>query len=291
MKNLTPEQRVKLLPKNTVLAGYRGSIVHNMYVPNTDENSTDDIDLMNIYMAPKEYYVGLGRGRRYRKGCDRFVGDYDIVDYEFKHFVNLLLKANPNVLGMLWLNDVHYTNCHSYGQRLIDNRDLFTSKQAYKSFTGYAYGQLKKMTKYSKEGYMGEKRAALVKKFGFDCKNAAHCIRLLKMGMEFLITGELNVFRADASMLLDIKTGKWTLEEVKAEAKRLMDLTEEAYIRSTLPPKPDLVKIEELVVDITMDYVNIGCVYDYSDIQSITVGGRLKDDNTDYEKMNRVIHL
>ena len=256
MKNLTPEQREVLLPKNTVLAGYRGSVAHNMYVPNTDPDSVDDIDLMSIYMAPKEYYIGLGFGKQYRKGRDRFVGEYDIVDYEFKHFVRLLLKSNPNVLSMLWLNDNHYIKLHPYGQMLIDYRDLFVSKQAYKAFTGYAYGQLKRMTHYSKEGYMGIKRAALVKKFGYDTKNAAHCIRLLKLGMEFLTTGELNVFRKDAPMLLEVKLGKWTLEDVKSEAKRLMDLTEEAYIRSSLPTNPDVKRVERLVMDITMDYVS-----------------------------------
>lgn len=255
MKNLTPELKKELFPENAVMMAYRGSIAHNMYIPNTDPNSIDDIDLMGIYLAPKKYYIGLGLSKRHDKGQDKFVGQYDVVIYELRKFVNLLLKSNPNVLSMLWLRNNHYIYMTDVGRKLIENRDAFTSKLAYKAFTGYAYGQLKKMTHYTTEGYMGEKRKTLVDKYGYDCKNAAHCIRLLRMGMEFLTTGELNVHREDASQLLDIKLGRWTLEQVKSEAERLFKLTDEAYIRSSLPNKPDYDKVEKIVMEILYDYI------------------------------------
>lgn len=256
MKNLTPEMKKELFPDNLILCGYRGSVAHNMYVPNTDPNSIDDIDLMGVYLAPLEYYIGLGLGRRYRKSIEKFVGKYDVVHYELRKFVNLLIKANPNVLSLLWIKDNHYIKRTDYGNLLIENRNLFVSKLAYKSFTGYAFAQLKRMEHLATNGYMGEKRKQLVKKFGYDLKNAAHCIRLLKMGMEFLTTGELNVARDDAPMLLEIKTGKWTLEQVKTEAKRLFNLADEAYIRSTLPNKPDIKGIEKIIMDILWDYIS-----------------------------------
>ena len=47
---------------------------------------------------------------------------------------------------------------------------------------------------------------------------AAHLIRLLRMGIEFLRDGEMRVDRGglDATELLDIKHGTWTLEQVQA---------------------------------------------------------------------------
>ena len=135
------------------------------------------------------------------------------------------------------------------------------SKLAYQSFTGYAYAQLKRMEHLATQGYMGEKRKQLVEKYGYDCKNAAHCIRLLKMGMEFLTTGELNVFRDDAPYLLEIKRGKWTLDQVKKEAKRLFNLADEAYIRSKLPNKPDVPAIEKIVMDIILEYIHQEHIY------------------------------
>ena len=243
-----------LFPDNLILAGHRGSVAHNMYIPNTDPNSVDDVDLMGVFLAPVEHYIGITKTR---ETVERFVGKYDVVSYEYIKFVKLLLKLNPNVMSLLWIKDNHYIKRHEYGQVLIDNRNLFVSKEAYKSFTGYAWGQLKKMERFSFEGYMGIRRKKLVEKYGYDLKNASHCIRLLKMSVEFLITGELNVFRHDAPILLQIKTGKWSLEQVKAEAKRLFILADEAYIRSKIPDKPNYDKVGKIVKEIMYDYIKL----------------------------------
>ena len=254
MTKLSFEKHKELFPDNTVLAGYRGSVAHNMYLPNIDPNSVDDIDLMGVFMAPVEHYIGITKTR---ETVELFRGQYDVVSYEFIKFVRLLLKSNPNVMSLLWIKDNHYIKRHEYGQLLIDNRDLFVSKLAYKSFTGYAYDQLKKIEKFNCAGYMGAKRRKLVETYGFDLKNSAHCIRLLKMSIEFLTTGELNVFRQDAPMLLEIKTGKWTLEQVKEEAARFFKLADEAYIRSKIPDKPEYEKVEKIVKDIVYDYIKL----------------------------------
>jgi predicted nucleotidyltransferase len=253
MKNITPELKKELFPENLILLGYRGSISHNMYVPNTDPNSIDDIDLMGIYMAPIDHYIGI---KRCRDVQEKFIDKWDVVNYEFLKFINLLLKSNPNVLSLLWLKNNFYIERNIYGKILIESRDLFVSKLVFHSFTGYAYGQLKKMEATKFEGYMGKKRKELVEKFGYDCKNATHCIRLLKMGIEFLTEGKLNVFREDAPWLLEIKRGLWKLEDVKSEAKRLFNLADEAYIRSNLPSEPNYDKINIVVKSIMHDYIN-----------------------------------
>src|SRR5438034_11575629 len=61
LKNLPQEQVSELLPENLILLGYRGSIAHNMYVPQHDPNSIDDKDLMGVYVAPVQHYLGFGR--------------------------------------------------------------------------------------------------------------------------------------------------------------------------------------------------------------------------------------
>jgi hypothetical protein len=77
--------------------------------------------------------------------------------------------------------------------------------------------------RYYSGGYMGQKRRELVRRVGYDAKNAAHLIRLLRMGIEFLTEGTMHVERADAPELLEIKRGAWPLEKVKAEAERLFN--------------------------------------------------------------------
>lgn len=235
--------------KWNIIHGYRGSIAHGMYIPNTDPFSIDDKDTMGICVPPKEYYIGLKEfGSRGTKEIKR--GEWDIVIYELKKAIKLLVMGNPNILSILWLSPQYYINITDAGQLLIDNRDLFVGKHVYQSFTGYAHGQLHRMEHYVFEGYMGTKRKQLVDTFGYDTKNASHLIRLLRMGIEFLNDGYLYVERPDAVQLLDIKKGKWSLEQVKEESDRLFKLTDEAYLHSKLPAKLDIEKINKLCINI-----------------------------------------
>lgn len=246
--NSLNEQEVRqLLPDGLILLGYRGSIAHNMYVPNSDPNSIDDKDVMGVFIPTlAEHYFGLGN----KEHQETFIKEWDVVSYELKKFVRLLLGANPNVLGMLWLQPQHYIATTELGKELIANRNLFVSRKIYHSFTGYAHSQLKRMTAFTFEGYMGDKRKGLVEKFGYDTKNAAHLIRLLRMGIEFLREGELHVAREDAAQLLEIKRGGWTLERVQEEADRLFKRAEAAYDECKLPVQPDTGRVNELVVSL-----------------------------------------
>lgn len=234
----------------SIITAYRGSHSHGTYIPPTDENSIDDVDLMSIVVPPKEYYYGLhnfgSRGTKEIKD-----GKWDVVSYEVRKFVNLLIKGNPNVIGILWLEPEHYVHISPMGQKLIDARNLFVSEAIYHSFIGYSKAQLYKMTHLACEGYMGAKRKQLVQKYGYDCKNAAHLIRLMRMCNEFLRNKRFKVFRSsDQQELIAIKTGKWSLEQVKAEADRLFKEGEELFKVANLPKEVDLEKIETLLVSI-----------------------------------------
>lgn len=261
MIKIIPEVPDEILLKHNTLAewnillAYRGSISHGMYIPSDDPNSIDDKDLMGVCVPPLNYYFGLhghygqlGKGTKEIKEND---GEWDIVVYEVKKLIRLLGKGNPNVLSLLWVEDKHYIHVSPEGQMLLDNRDLFVSKKVYAPFAGYATAQLKKMEKSTFNGYMGERRKALVEKYGYDTKNASHLIRLLRMGIEFLDSGELQVARHnDAAELLAIKSGEWSLDRVKTEASLLFEEARYARDNSKLPDAPDLAAIDKLCVDI-----------------------------------------
>jgi hypothetical protein len=307
-ETLSSERKQELLPNNVILLGYRGSHAHGMFVPKNDPDSIDDIDLMGVYVAPLKHYFGFGdtddKGR-HTDVKDRFIGEWDVVSYELKKFVKLLVDFNPNVISLLWIDESDYLVKTPAGQRLVNARNIFSSKKAYLTFTGYAHGQFQKMTSFNQEaladiyrreedllsrgcvnedgalklkgglmnagiaedlrqynalrskyfsGYMGEKRRKLVVKYGYDTKNAAHLIRLLRMGTEFLDTGVLNVRRSDSEELLEIKQGKWALEDVKAEAERLFVKAREANESSKLPEKCDEEGAERLCMEILQDH-------------------------------------
>jgi predicted nucleotidyltransferase len=253
LSSLNSEEVGRLLPQGLILLGYRGSIAHNMFVPKDDPNSIDDKDIMGIFIPDIDNYFGLS----HKDHQEVFIKEWDSVCYEIRKMARLLIDANPNVLGLLWLQPQHYIAKTALGEELVGNRHLFVSRKIYHSFTGYAHSQLKRMTAFAFNGYMGDKRKQLVEKFGYDCKNAAHLIRLLRMGIEFLREGELHVFREDAAQLMEIKKGLWTLEQVKAEAESLFKRAEKAYDECQLPSSPDTAKIRDLVVSLVSRRFNV----------------------------------
>lgn len=226
------------------LAGYRGSIAHG-----TAGDIIDDVDVGGVFIAPKTHYFGLTALEHIER--IGIADKYDFALFEIRKYFRLLLKSNPNVLSLLWLSQNLYICQSEWGKRLIENRDIFMSKILYKSFGGYAFGQLRRMTHAcTEQAYQGEKRRERFEKFGYDCKNAAHLIRLLRMGIEALLTGEINVARHDAKQLKEIKRGEWSLAKVETEATRLQQLLDEAFVKCELPARPDFHRAEQLLMSI-----------------------------------------
>lgn len=237
--------------KWSILDAWRGSVAHGMYVPSSDPNSIDDKDTVSICVPPRGTYFGLGEfGKRGTEELKR--GEWDCLCYEARKAVRLLQQGNPNILAVLWLPEGGFIKRSRPGDLLLNERGLFVGRWVYQPFVGYAKAQMKKMEHGSTQGYMGEKRKALVEKYGYDTKNAAHLVRLLRMGIEFLNTGELIVDRGgyDATELLDIKRGDWSLERVHSHADRLFERAEDAYDRCALPTEPDRKAISDLSEDI-----------------------------------------
>lgn len=226
---------------DTIMLAYRGSISHGTYVPPDQPNSTDDVDLMGIVIPDETHYLGL---REYgSRGTVEIMDDpYDVVLYESRKAISLLMKGNPNIINMLWLADDMYLYKTPAGDYLRSCRNAFVTKAVYKPFRGYAKSQMDKMEHGTFQGYMGDKRKKIVEKYGYDTKNASHLIRLLRQGGEFLRSGELNVDRSvvgDADELIAIKNGEWSLADVRDEASYLDANLTTAYEESKLPEAPD----------------------------------------------------
>ncbi len=229
---------------NLCLAGYRGSVAHG-----TAGDVIDDIDIGGVFIAPETHYFGLTSLEHIER--IGVAGKYDFALFELRKYFRLLLKSNPNVLSLLWLPQNLYIIQKDWGNELVAQRQIFMSKALYKSFGGYAYGQLQRMTRpCTNQAFQGKKRRERFEKFGYDCKSAAHLIRLLRMGIEALLTGEINVARHDAKQLKEIKAGLWSLPQIEGEARRLQHLLDAAFVKCSLPARPDFKKAEGFLVDI-----------------------------------------
>lgn len=235
------------LQENNIMMVWRGSVAHGTYVPNDDPLSIDDKDLIGITIPPMDFYTGL-REFGSRGTQEVQVDPWDIVVYEHRKAVRLLAKGNPNMLAMLWTPPEYITYITSAGEVLLASRHLFATKAAFPAFKGYAQSQLKKMERGEYRGYMGEKRKALVDQFGYDTKNASHLIRILRQGIGFMRTGELEVYRSDAEELLAIKRGFYSFDEVRAIASELDARLLKAGEESPLPESPDGEAINKLAV-------------------------------------------
>ncbi len=263
----------EVYPEGCILMAYRGSVAHGMYVPGTDPHSIDDIDLMGVYVESPAFYKGiefksLGYGGKKTDSQEYFIEQYDVVNYEIRKFFGLLMKGNPNVLTLPFLADDKIIFKHPVWNDIVENREVFVSKKAYTAFKGYARSQIRKMNasvvgedgveRVEYQGYQGARRRELVDKFGYDTKNAAHLIRILRMGVEFLKRGHLSVDRSgiDADELMDIKTGGWTLAQVRHEAELWEEYLDQQWQMSKLPEKVDLGAANKLLVGIIDKYYN-----------------------------------
>jgi len=236
------------LSESLLYACYVGSQSHNTYVPKNDPNAIDDIDILCIVVPPPKAVLGL---KPWKETEQIQIDECDIVVHSVSKFVRLLLKGNPNMLGALWVREQDRLHCDPRFQEFLTHRSAFSTKESFHSFAGYANEQLRKMSSGANayKGYMGEKRKSLVDKFGYDTKNAAHLIRLLRMCVEFLQSGELKVFRdEDGEVIRGIKRGEWSLEEVTIEATNLFAKARAFYDISTLASEVDLVLTEKLLL-------------------------------------------
>jgi hypothetical protein len=82
-------------------------------------------------------------------------------------------------------------------------------------------------------------------------KHAMHLIRLQFMFIEIATTGKVNTYREnERQLLLDIRNGKYTYEEIFAIVNELDKQVEDAIKNIILPAEPDYKKIDELIIEI-----------------------------------------
>jgi len=89
-------------------------------------------------------------------------------------------------------------------------------------------------------------RAELERRYGYDTKHAMHLIRLLRMAVEVLSTGEVVVRRPDAEDLRAVRRGSLTFDALLEQADALGARIQALVETSTLPPRPDEERLNAL---------------------------------------------
>jgi predicted nucleotidyltransferase len=191
-----------------------------------------DDDLRGVYLPPARLHWSL---YKLPEQLELAADGGDEVYWELEKFLKLALKANPNVLEVLWTPQVLHAD--AVGQGLRELREAFLSRHLYKTYSGYVISQFRRMAN------------AFEKTGAYKPKHAMHLVRLLYSGIEALQTGSIRVdVGGHRDELLAIKSGALSFEQAKAKALELDREFQEAFRRATLPEGPDYQRVDEFLV-------------------------------------------
>lgn len=247
----------EIAEQNTVLLSEVGSTMHGVTV------AADDIDEMGVCIPPPEVALGVRAGtlsvfgqyefRTQPVGVRSGPGDIDRTIYSLRKFVRLAGQGNPTVLMILYSPRDKLRAIEWPGHQLRGRRDLFISKQAGHRFEGYLKRQRERIT-----GELPQRtnRPELVAEYGFDTKFAYHALRLAMQGIELMQEGVITLpMPANAqAYLVDVRTGKYSKDEVLADLDSLTADLQRATETSSWPERADFDRLSVWVAQMHRDW-------------------------------------
>lgn len=125
---------------NCIFSCIAGSHAYGTNTPESDK------DYRSVCIVPyKEFYL-----LPWKKFEQYTPKDIDLVIYDLRKFVSLAANCNPNILELLWIPDSCVTHINEFGESLLGIRDLFLSRKARHTFTGYAHSQLNRLKNHKR---------------------------------------------------------------------------------------------------------------------------------------------
>ncbi|MEN8653137.1 nucleotidyltransferase domain-containing protein [Streptomyces sp. 21So2-11] len=217
----TPEDLVR---HHTVYSCVMGSRAFGL------ATEASDTDHRGVFLAPTPLFW------RFDKPPTHVDGPADEqFSWELERFCELALRANPNILECLHSPLVERID--ATGEELLALRGAFLSRQAHRTFVGYAAGQRKKLD-------------ADVRQYGAPrWKHAMHLLRLLGSCRDLLRTGELTLdVGDDRERLLAVRRGEVAWPEVERWMERAGTEADTAEPNSPLPQEPDRARVEDFLI-------------------------------------------
>lgn len=134
---------------NIIVKHYAGSHAYGTSTP------TSDVDFRGIFLGEKKSIMTPFFNVNEKEDKS----EEDTKFFELNRFMQLYVDGNPNVIETLWVeeNDV-VESTDMYWHLRQYNKD-FLSKRVANKFTGYAHGQISRMTNH--KGWMAEERRAI----------------------------------------------------------------------------------------------------------------------------------
>ncbi len=195
------------------------------------DHEGSDTDYRGIYLAPASLHWSLfGLPEQIERD------DTQETYWELQKFITLALKANPNVLEVLYSPLVEHAS--PFAKKLLEHRSIFLSKLIYQTYSGYVASQFKKL------------EADIRNKGEPKPKHLMHLIRLLISGIGALLEGAVPVSVSEyRNELLAIRNGTMPLDEVHTLRRALHTEFDMAMKMTSLPDRPDYARANALLIE------------------------------------------
>ena len=189
-----------------------------------------DTDLRGIYLAPAQLHWSLF-------GVPEQLEDKPNEEcyWELQKFIQLALKANPNILECLYTPLVQHAT--PLAQELLEMRETFLSKLAYQTYNGYVLSQFRKL-----EQDMRNQGA-------IKWKHAMHLIRMLLSGVHLLKHHSVQVEVTEhRDRLMSIRNGEMPWTELDEWRMALHKDFDAAFAMTKLPERPDYQRANQFLI-------------------------------------------
>jgi hypothetical protein len=220
-------------PDGIVLEGVVGSRAYGLAHQGSDE------DRLGVFLAPSAEFFGLDDVGETLKNPWA-----DEVLHEVGKTCRLLLKANPTVTELLWLDDPDYLTRTAVGEELIGLRRSFLSAPYCRNaYLGYAAGQFSKLKDRGDGSFSADLRHR-------TAKHARHLARLLICGFSLWSTGLLTVRVEDPQWFRDF--GEQVADGDLQAAEDLLGNYENLFDETPtpLPAEPDRDRVDTWLRDV-----------------------------------------
>jgi predicted nucleotidyltransferase len=237
----TPEALLSTLPHAILFECIAGSRAYGTATADSDE------DTRGIFAVPAGAYLNLERPP------DQVSDERsNVVYYSLRRVIELLMQANPNILELLFMPDDCVRKTSPEMQLLIAERDIFISKHCADTHVGYAMSQIKKAKGRNETRRQQQEHGEI----DFDAKNMMHTVRLLMSGRSIVATGKpmIRFTGAEFELLMMIRAGKRSFEEIVAIAEAIMEDCERLKQVADLPTRSDPAKATHLLRSLTLHW-------------------------------------
>lgn len=191
-----------------------------------------DTDIKGVYIQPLQEILGF----KYKE--HQVVSD-DITYYEVRKFIELLGKANPTILEMLWIPDNLILQTSPAFEYIKKHRSFFLTKSCQHSYLGYAIQQLKRFPT------------------NLNYKNLMHVCRLCYSARSIAENRSMIVFIENENFrnfLFDIRDQKIRSEEIVKWAENEFKQIKIQFEKSNLPESINIDLLHDLLVTIRNQY-------------------------------------